>query len=110
MVDWTEVEDLTQDIRNIPLRNDALDSSCIELSGRFSALMVRVAKEGLFDPEGRDRKRRKLSRCPVPGCKQNFKTWNGFCLHIGRKHKDWLRWLLKIGRYPSTKRAPYSFA
>jgi hypothetical protein len=108
MVDWTEVDDLAQDIQNIPSRNDALDSGCIEIAGRFKALMVRVAKGGLSDESGIS-KRRKLSRCPVPGCTQNFKTWNGFCLHIGRKHKSWLRWLLKIGKYPATKRAPYSF-
>ena len=109
MVDWTEVDDLAQDIQNIPARNDALDLGCIEIAGRFKALMVRVAKEGLFDDESGITNRRKLSRCPVSGCKMNFETWNGLCLHIGRKHKDWLRWLLKIGKYPSTKRAPYSF-
>jgi len=42
--------------------------------------------------------------CPVLGCLKNFRAWNGLCLHMGRKHKDWLRWLLKIGKYPSTKR------
>jgi hypothetical protein len=101
MVDWTEVDDLAQDIQNIP-------SGSIELATRFKSLLVRVAKEGFTDDESGDTKRRKLSRCPVPSCAQNFKTWNGFCLHIGRKHKDWLRWLLKIGKCPSTKRAPYS--
>ena len=71
--------------------------------------MVRVAKEGLLKEESGDRRKRKLSHCPVLGCRQSFKTWNGFCLHIGRKHKDWLRWLLKIGRVSIDKEGPVFF-